>query len=116
MALGSVVGTIKDAVDELNKDGKKVGVCKIKVFRPFPTAELVKYLSKAKYVAVIDKAISLGNEGVLATEVKAIAHKNLKAKIQSFVAGLGGRDITRDMIKLVFARIKKSKGDLEFIK
>ncbi|MEK7167983.1 MAG: transketolase C-terminal domain-containing protein [Patescibacteria group bacterium] len=105
VAMGSVLGTIKEAVDELRKQGKKVGVLKIVSFRPFPEEEIIKALSKAKNIAVIDKSISLGTEGILATELRRILKKN----IVSFVLGLGGRDITKEMIKKVFVSVKKEK-------
>jgi len=116
VAMGSVVGTIKDAVDELNKAGKRVAVVKIKSFRPFPSEEIIKKLSLAKYIAVIDKAISLGQEGILATEVKAIAHKQIKGKVQSFIMGLGGRDITKEMLKDVYKKVQAPGNKLMFIK
>lgn len=116
VAMGSLVGTIKDAVDEMNKAGQKVAVAKVKCFRPFPTNEIVNKLSKAKYVAVLDKSISLGSEGILASEIKAATHKQLKAKVQSFIVGLGGRDITKKMIKDIAKRVKTGTGALTFVK
>jgi len=115
-AMGSVLGTIKDSVDELNKAGKKVGVLKIKSFRPFPEEEVVKKLSGAKFVAVVDKSLSLGQSGILATEIKSVAHKKIKAKIQSFVLGLGGRDITKKMITEIYKRVQAAGNNTTFIK
>ena len=98
VALGSLVGTIKDTVDDEKKnktlfDGG-VGVLKIKSFRPFPSEEVLKVLKKAKYVAVVEKAISLGSIGPMALEIKnALQGKtgpfeSLRAtKIGSFVVG-----------------------------
>jgi len=116
VAMGSLVGTIKDTVDEMNEAGQKTAVVKIKCLRPFPFQEVIKKLSKAKFVAVLDKSISLGNEGILATEIKAVAHKEIKAKIQSFVVGLGGRDITKKMVKDIAKKVKVRNGKLTFVK
>ena len=116
VAMGSIIGTIKDTVDELNAAGGKVAVLKIKCFRPFPTDEVVKNLGKAKFVAVLDKSISLGSEGILATEIKAAVGNKLKAKIQSFVVGLGGRDITKKIVKDIAKKVKIGKGGLTFVK
>jgi pyruvate ferredoxin oxidoreductase alpha subunit len=116
VAMGSVVGTIKDAVDEMNEAGQKVSVLKVKCFRPFPAEEILKKLSKAKNVAILDKSISLGNEGILATEVKAAVGNKLKAKLQSFVVGLGGRDITKKMVKDIAKQVKVGNGKLTFVK
>jgi pyruvate ferredoxin oxidoreductase alpha subunit len=113
-AMGSVVGTIKDAVDELNERGQKAAAVKIKCFRPFPTDELRKHLANAKYVAVIDKSVSLGLEGILATEVRALV-KNGK-KVQSFIVGLGGRDITREQIADIYHEVQKEKEEVRFLR
>ncbi|MBU1132319.1 pyruvate ferredoxin oxidoreductase [Patescibacteria group bacterium] len=115
VAMGSVVGTIKDAADELMEKKKNVGLAKIKCLRPFPKEELVKVLGKTKFAAVLDKSISLGQEGILATEVKAAAQNKLSAKIQSFVVGLGGRDITKDSIKEIFQHVQKRDSGLSFV-
>ena len=102
VAMGSLVGTIKDVVDEINKVGlptvasAKVGVLKIKAFRPFPESQVADIIKKAKYVAVIEKAISLGSIGPLALEIKNASLG--KTKIQNFIVGLGGKDITKKII------------------
>ncbi len=105
IAMGSVVGTIEEAI----QTEKNVGVLKIKTFRPFPGEEILEIIKKAKYVDVIEKAISLGHIGPLASEIKAISQGNAKAKINSYILGLGGRDITQNMIKNICS--KKSLND-----
>ncbi|MBN1325607.1 pyruvate ferredoxin oxidoreductase [Candidatus Falkowbacteria bacterium] len=109
VAMGSVCGTIKDAIDEMRERKQKVGLLKIISFRPFADEEVIKHLAKAKYIAVVDKSISLGSEGVLATEIKRAAYNQTKAKIQSFIVGLGGRDVTKEMIEQIIFDIKKDK-------
>jgi pyruvate ferredoxin oxidoreductase alpha subunit len=112
VSMGSVTGTVKEVVDEQ----KNVGVLKIKVYRPFPDEEISRILKKAKYVAVLDKAIGLGNEGPLAGDVRSLkAGKNLKAKIQNFIVGLGGRDITREMIRNIIKQTKNQNDKTKFI-
>ncbi|MDD5341387.1 MAG: pyruvate ferredoxin oxidoreductase [Patescibacteria group bacterium] len=111
VAMGSVCGTIKEVVDEMRERKQKVGLLKIISFRPFVDDEVVKSLSKAKYIAAVDKSISLGSEGILATEIKRAAYNRLKGKIQSFVVGLGGRDVTKEMIEQIAFDIKKDKGN-----
>lgn len=106
VAMGSVAGTIKQTVDESRK---KVGVLKLKTFRPFPGEEIKKTVKKLnpKHIAVVDKSISLGQMGPLASEIRTAFQApipNMKASryhphIKSFIAGLGGRDITRDKVK-----------------
>ena len=97
VAMGSVVGTIKEAVDK----NKSVALLKIKTFRPFPHQAVMNNLKRAKNVAVVEKAISMGNIGPLANEVKSACQNKIKTNIKSFVAGLGGRDITQDRIKKI---------------
>ncbi len=112
IAKGSVVGTIKEMVDNY----KKVGVIKVKVYRPFPGEEIKNIIKKVKNVAVLDKSISLGQEGPLALDVKALkATYELKSKIQGFVVGLGGRDITQKMIKDIISLSQKQSSKNIFI-
>jgi len=116
VAMGSVVGTIKDALDETNKKinlSGSVGVLKIKTFRPFPASDVSNIIKKAKYVAVVEKAISLGSIGPLALEIKN-ANQG-KAKIQNFIVGLGGKDITKKIIKQIAEEVKKNNNETKFI-
>jgi len=115
LAMGSVCGTIKEVVDELRKKGAKVGLLKIISFRPFPDEDIIKALSKAKYIGVIDKSVSVGAEGVLAGEVKRAVYGKLNSKIQSFVAGLGGRDISKKMIENIIKQVKSADNKIKFI-
>ncbi len=111
VAMGSVIGTIKEAADEI----KGVGVLKIKTYRPFPEDAILNILKKAKYAAVLDKSISLGHTGPLASDIKSAAQGKIKAKIQSFIVGLGGRDITGEMIKNIIGDVKKRNDGVKFI-
>jgi pyruvate ferredoxin oxidoreductase alpha subunit len=108
ITMGSLAGTMKDAIDQHNEKNKaKVGLIKIRCFRPFPEAELVKALSKAKYIGVVEKCVSLGRGGILAGEVKSMGYGKLKAKISEFIVGLGGRDIT---VNTILSIIKNSSS------
>jgi pyruvate ferredoxin oxidoreductase alpha subunit len=102
VSMGSVLGTIKDAVDELRAAGEKVGVLKVRCFRPFPKQEIVAALRSARRVVVVEKDISLGSGGILATEIRdALYGSGATPHVNSFVAGLGGRDITLQTIKRI---------------
>ncbi len=107
-AMGSVCGTIRYVIDDLRNKGKKIGMIKIKSFRPFPNAEIEKACKKLKGLAVIDKDISFGNAGALFTEIKA-SLKNNEIKISNFIAGLGGRDITPEMLMKTLNDIGKQE-------
>ncbi|MBU4473161.1 MAG: pyruvate ferredoxin oxidoreductase [Candidatus Omnitrophica bacterium] len=117
VAMGSVCGTIKEVVDELRAKGKKVGLLKITTYRPFPHQEIYERLKNIPRVAVLDKALSLGSYAPLAVEVKAafFGKKKQPQVISSFVAGLGGRDITKDSIKEIFRLLTAKERACEFI-
>jgi pyruvate ferredoxin oxidoreductase alpha subunit len=109
IAMGSMAGTVKHYLD--NNKGR-AGVLKIRSFRPLPQEEILAVLKKAKYVAVLDKSISLGEEGILAREIKAMGKDKIKGKVQSFVVGLGGRDITDKTFDSIITEIKgKDEGE-----
>lgn len=111
VAAGSVVGTIKEVIDEI----KGVGILKIKTYRPFPEKAIFEILKKAKRVAVLDKSISLGEMGPIASDIKASLQGKTKAKIQSFIVGLGGRDITKDLIRGVIGEVGKGDEGVRFV-
>ncbi len=114
-AMGTVCSTTRVVVDELRKNGKKVGLIKIKSFRPFPKKEIISCCKNLKGIAVIDRNISLGNEGALYTELtSAFYNQKKKPIINGFIAGLGGRDITLGHIKTAFRKIENS-SDTEWL-
>lgn len=117
VAMGSVCGTIKEVVDELRKKGKKVGLLKIISYRPFPYARICEALKNVSKVAVLDKSVSLGAYAPLACDVKAAFYGKKKAPkmISSFVAGLGGRDITLDSVREIFRKLTAREVNGEFI-
>ncbi len=96
VAIGSVCGTIKDAVDLLREEGIRVGLLKVRVFRPFPGAELAKALKNCKAIAIMDRCESFSaNGGPLAAELcAALFGDKSQAKVIKFVYGLNGRDFT----------------------
>jgi len=113
---GSVAGTVKDTIDELRAQGKKVGALKIITYRPLPNEALIKALEPVEEVAVLDKSISLGASGPLFMDLKAVFQGRKKfPKISGFVVGLGGRDITKNSIIQIFDKLSKGQVDCEFI-
>jgi len=117
VAMGSVCGTVKEVVDTRRAKGKKVGLLRIISYRPFPYARVYDVLKDVPRVAVLDKAVSLGAYAPLAIEVKATFSGKKKSPkvISSFVAGLGGRDITLESIKEIFSKLTQKEVNLEFI-
>ncbi|RPI42411.1 MAG: pyruvate ferredoxin oxidoreductase [Betaproteobacteria bacterium] len=94
VALGSVLGTLKDTVDELRADGHRMGVLGITSFRPFPLAEVRRHLERAKRVVVLEKSVAIGIGGIVSANVR-MALSGLVLHGYTVVAGLGGRAITR---------------------
>ncbi len=93
LALGSVLGTIEDAIDQLRDRGIAIGAVGLKAFRPFPLQELSAALGGASRIVVIEKALALGIGGILSQNVRnAIAGSD--ARVSTVIAGLGGRPIT----------------------
>jgi 2-oxoisovalerate ferredoxin oxidoreductase alpha subunit len=105
---GGVASTVKDAVDEARAAGKKLGSLKMWTFRPFPREDVRELLLGRKRVAVVDRNISFGQEGIFCTEVKASLYGQEGAPpVSGFIAGLGGRDIkVRDLLAIAEAAEK----------
>ncbi len=101
VALGSVVGTLKDTVDEMRAGGVKIGVLGIRSFRPFPLAAVRAALQEAKRVVVLEKSFSVGLGGVVSTDVR-LALSGLQLHGYTVVAGLGGRAITKASLVRTF--------------
>ena len=114
VTLGSVVGTVKDAIDAMRSEGKKVGLLKIRSYRPFPVQALRKALKDAAVIAVMEKDVAIGGEAGLVTDLKAAFYSSSsRTPIIGFAAGLGGRDITiKDIRKIVEKAEAARKGDL----
>jgi len=115
VAMGSICGTIKDAVDEMRSEGKKVGLLKIRAFRPFPAEDVKNALKGIKKIGVFEKNISIGSrmKGAVGYEVKD-AIDDSSVQVLSYVAGLGGRDIRILDIKKMTDAIEAGNGDCFF--
>ena len=94
--IGSAAGTAKEAVDEMREAGKKVGIIKIRSFRPFPGEEIATSLKKCKAVAVMDRCESFSTNGgpVGAETMQAMYTNGCTAKAINIMYGIGGRDVT----------------------
>ncbi len=109
VAIGSTCGTAKTVIDGLREKGEKVGLLRIRVFRPFPAEEIAKALSKAKAIAVMDRVDSWSSQGgPLFVEIRsAMFNEKVKPGFVNYIYGLGGRDITTSDIEGVFEQLKK---------
>lgn len=112
--LNSTAGTAKYVVDKMRESGKKVGLIKPRVFRPFPVDEIAKALSKFKAIAVLDKCDSFNAAGgPLFTEITSSLYLNRihEPKVVNYIYGLGGRDVRSDEIEKIYDELLDiSKG------
>ena len=120
VTLGSVIGTIKDAIDAMRSEGIRVGLVKVRSYRPFPVKALKDALKDAAVIAVLEKDVSIGNEAGLLTDLKAAFYNsNIRTPIIGFTAGLGGRDITvkdiQKMVQKAVAARKSIESEFEFL-
>ena len=96
---GTAASTARDVIDQYRDDGKPVGLLKVRTFRPFPSEEIRKALKDVSKVAVIDRNISFGMGGIFAEELKSVYGNEEEGPIIfGYIAGLGGRDITKETI------------------
>lgn len=108
--IGSAAGTCKVAVDRIREaTGKKVGLLKIRVFRPFPEEELAEALKDKKAVAVLDRSeMFSATGGPLGTEVRsALYGAKAQAEVVNYFYGLGGRDITVEDFEEVYGKLEE---------
>jgi pyruvate ferredoxin oxidoreductase alpha subunit len=102
VAMGSVLGTLKDTVDELRAHGERIGVLGITSFRPFPLDDVRDYLCAAKRVVVLERAFAVGIGGIVSANVR-MALSGIQLHGYTVVAGLGGRAITRASLHAMLA-------------
>lgn len=122
VAMGSVLGTLREAVDMLRAEGVKVGLVKVRSFRPFPSEELRQALGGAGAVAVFDRALSFGSQGILATEVKmALYDAPKRPLVMGLMAGFGGREVNLETVREIVNRARQAletgqvSGEAEFV-
>ena len=112
VALGSVAGTIKDAVDELDAS---VGVVTLTLYRPFPAAAVREALSGADHVIVLERAFAPGAGGVVSADVR-VALAGLPTTVSTVVAGLGGRAVTKVSVQAMLAQAGEGRlAELSFL-
>lgn len=109
VVMGSIAETAMVAVDEMRAEGDKVGLVRLRLWRPFPVEELLAAVKSAKYIAAVDRHFVPGYpEGPVATELKALMyHQENRPCIRNFVLGLGGRDVPRNHFKYIVQQVKE---------
>ena len=111
--IGSAAGTTKDAIDALRAKGEKVGLIKIRLYRPFPADELAQALQNVKAVAIMDRAEGYTNHGgpLGADVMSALFRARSQALAVNYVYGLGGRDVRVEDMESVFEDLKQIVAD-----
>ncbi|HIE22992.1 MAG TPA: pyruvate ferredoxin oxidoreductase [Candidatus Korarchaeota archaeon] len=114
---GTLASEAEVAVDKMRKDGKRVGLLKIRLYRPFPSKAIKSELEGKSGAIVIDRSISFGFSGPLSEDVRASLHSSgLNTPVVSYVTGLGGRDITfsdiENMVSKGISLIERKKTPL----
>lgn len=108
IALGSVLGTIKDVVDEQRERGVSIGVLGIISFRPFPFDAIREALKNAERIVVLEKAFSVGTGGIVAENIR-MALSGLALNEYTVIAGLGGRPITKASLHALFGQAARDQ-------
>jgi len=121
IGMGSVVGTSRIVVDKLRDKGGKAGLVKLRFYRPFPGEYLKDLSTKVKAIGVIDRDISFGYEGAVASDIKsALCRAGWSPKVINFIAGIAGRDITKENIEEMYNKLfhltqGKEEKELQFV-
>ena len=107
---GTITSTSRQVVNELRAKGERVGLMKLKLFRPFPVYDVRTKLESAKKVAVIDRNFSFGASGIFAQEIRAaLCNVPSRPLVYGYIAGIGGRDVTTDVIEEIYRKTKNSE-------
>ena len=110
VTVGTITGTARAFVDEARKDGKKVGLLKMKMFRPFPEEEVRQALKGSKRIVVLDRNISFGGEGIFCQELKAALYgMEPRPEVIDVIAGLGGLDVTPEGLGDLYQKVMRGE-------
>lgn len=102
VALGSMCGTAKYVVNKMRKEGKKVGLVKVTMFRPFPLSHIKKAIGNAPVVGVFDRSAGLGSQGGPVWNEVAAAMRRSNCEVYPYIGGIGGRDVTVENLEGIF--------------
>ncbi|MFH0815338.1 MAG: transketolase C-terminal domain-containing protein [Methanobacteriota archaeon] len=108
---GTVASTAKEVADEMRKNGKKVGVARLRSFRPFPFEEVRKLAATVPAIGILDKSFTFGYGGAFASEVQgALYNCRDRPAIKNYIAGIGGRDLTPEVLTKIFEDVLKLRN------
>jgi pyruvate ferredoxin oxidoreductase alpha subunit len=115
VSLGTTAGTTKSVVKDLRSKGIKAGLLRIRTYRPFPNQEIIKQLQNVEVVGVLDRSLSFGAQGgpIFSDVRNAFYDESTKPYLINYIYGLGGRDMTVDLIGDIYKNLQKTpKTDL----
>ena len=115
IASGTLASTGKYVVNKLREEGEKVGLIRLRFFRPFPDQEIMEAASNLDAVGVLDRSTSMAPYGSTAMEVRSALYGNSKIPVAGFIAGLGGRDVKIDDFIDMFSMIKNGRDGNYYI-
>jgi len=106
---GTAASTCRKVISDLRSQGEKVGMLKLKMFRPFPTDLIRENLGSVQKVAVVDRNFSFGASGIFAQEIRAaLCNRNGHPPVFGYITGLGGRDVTPEILAEIYWKTKNS--------
>ena len=113
VVMGSSTGNVRHVVKQLREKGEKVGVVSVRVFRPFPATDLVNALRGAKAIAVMDRCDSMGGQGgpLWQETAAALQSAGVSTPTRAYMYGLGGADVTSQLIEEIFEDLKTLDAD-----
>jgi pyruvate ferredoxin oxidoreductase alpha subunit len=117
LTMGAITTTARGVVNRLREKAQKVGLIKLKLYRPFPKEELINVLTKFDTIGVVDKNIGFGSGGALFHEVRSALYGKNGPRVLGFITGLGGRDVTEDQIEYMLKKTLKGeiKEEVEWV-
>jgi len=113
VASGTISTTLKDVVDERREKGEKVGMIRIKMFRPFPAHEFIRACGSVRKIGVVDRNYSAGTGGIFWQEIRACLQGQGDRLVQGYLAGVGGGDVVPDMVREIVEdlTLRETAGD-----
>ncbi|MFH1024222.1 MAG: pyruvate ferredoxin oxidoreductase [Planctomycetota bacterium] len=113
LAVGSAASTAREVIDDQRRRGRKAGLVRLRLFRPFPAEELRRVCAGARTIAVLDRDNSFGAGGILAAETRAALYdlpEKRRPRVAGYIAGLGGRDITPAVLAEILAAARAGRA------
>ena len=111
ITMGTATTTARAVVDELRSEGLRVGLAKLRVFRPFPVDELRALARHAGRLGVVDRSFTFGSAGAAMTEVtSALYASSSRPSVSGYLAGIGGRDVTPEILRRMFVDLLSTEG------